>query len=193
MSICFKKDLLGGRFETWMEKPQFPFHHVTQVHGTEIVSLETLPAEADGIMVSWEDIDHPLVIKTADCLPIVFEGEKGVVFLHAGWRGLSAGILERPEIALLKPQKAFIGPCIHDCCFEVSVDFKQNFKGSESFKELNGKIFFDLVAEAKKQLNFVYPELIVEIAPLCTCCHNTLHSYRRNKTPHRNWNVYIKG
>src|SRR5262245_44824651 len=120
MDIPFSENLNRGRFETWTRKPDFDFIHATQVHGTDIVSPETLPCEDDGLVVSWEDLDRPTAIKTADCLPIVIEGQKGLVFLHAGWRGLAHGILERPEISMIVPQRVHIGPSIHECCFEVS-------------------------------------------------------------------------
>ena len=74
MSYVFSENLNQGRFETWTEKPGMNFYPVTQVHGVEIVSIETLPAEADGLVCSWEDLNTPLAIKTADCLPIVIEG-----------------------------------------------------------------------------------------------------------------------
>lgn len=191
--IAYSESLNQGRFETWTSKPQIAFSHVTQVHGTDIVSIETLPCEADGLVVSWEDLNVPLAIKTADCMPIVIEGEKGVVFLHAGWRGLANGILKKPEIALINPQRAFIGPSIHVCCFEVSTDFKDNFPESAYIQEREGHLYFDLALEAKKHLQEMTPNLLVSIAPVCTCCNNKLHSYRRNKTTERNWNLYIKG
>jgi len=193
MSYIFSEILNHGRFETWSEKPVMNFHHVTQVHGVEIVSIETLPVEADGMVSSWNELKLPMAIKTADCLPIVIEGEKGVVFLHAGWRGLADGILHRAEISLIKPQGVFIGPSIHVCCFEVTEDFKENFKTSPYFKEDKVKIFFDLQLEAKRLLHENFPNLLVTAAPICTCCHNDLHSYRRDKTKNRNWNLFIKG
>jgi copper oxidase (laccase) domain-containing protein len=167
--------------------------HATQIHGVDIVSPETLPCEADGIFVSWEEFDKPIAIKTADCLPVVIEGETGVVFLHAGWRGLAHGILERPEISMIKPQRVLIGPSIHDCCFEVSQDFLMNFPDSPNFKKVGDKFFFNLQEEAKRILRKNYPTLLIQIAPVCTCCNESLHSYRRNKTTERNWNLYIKG
>ncbi|MBA2404470.1 MAG: polyphenol oxidase family protein [Bdellovibrionales bacterium] len=169
------------------------FYHVTQVHGVEIVSIETLPAEADGMVASLAELNEPMAIKTADCLPIVIEGEKGVVFLHAGWRGLADGILRRPEIAVIAPQRVFIGPSIHVCCFEVTPDFKDNFKNSTFFRVLDGKLHFDLQQEARHLLREEFPNLLVSIAPICTCCHKDFHSYRRDKTKNRNWNIYIKG
>ena len=191
--MLYSQTLDKGRFETWSTKPEINFFQVTQVHGVEIVSLETLPSEADGMMVSWQDLNQPLAIKTADCMPIVVEGEKGVIFLHAGWKGLADGILKRPEMALINPQQVFIGPSIHVCCFEVSPEFKENFKQSSFFKESDGKIYFDLQQEASRILKEEFPHILVSIAPVCTCCNNKFHSYRRDKTKNRNWNLYIKG
>ena len=191
--MLYSETLDKGRFETWSTKPEINFYQVTQVHGVEIVSLETLPSEADGMMVSWQDLNQPLAIKTADCMPIVVEGEKGVIFLHAGWKGLADGILKRPEMALINPQQVFIGPSIHVCCFEVSPEFKENFKQSSFFKESEGKIYFDLQQEASRMFKEEFPHILVSIAPVCTCCNNKFHSYRRDKTKNRNWNLYIKG
>jgi polyphenol oxidase len=193
MSNVYLENLNHGRFETWNHQPEIPFHAAHQVHGTEIVSIETLPAEADGLLVSWEEFDRPLAIKTADCLPIIIEGSKGAVFLHAGWRGLANKILQRPEIAMINPQRVLIGPSIHYCCFEVSPDFKENFPDSTNFQKHGGKLTFNLQQEAKDQLRQLYPNLLVDISPICTYCNSDFHSYRRDKTQKRNWNLYIKG
>jgi YfiH family protein len=193
MSKVLSTNLSQGTFETWTSKPETDFAHVTQVHGTEIVSIETLPTEADGISSSWKDLSRPMAIKTADCLPIVIEGEKGVVFLHAGWRGLANGILARDELSLINPLQAFIGPSIHVCCFEVTEDFRENFKGSAYFKNKDSKLFFDLQLEARSRLHQLYPQIKVSISPFCTSCEEKFHSFRRDKTKNRNWNLYIKG
>lgn len=193
MDIPYRESLNRGRFETWTVKPEMDFLSVKQVHGVDIVGPETLPVDADGLVVSWEEFKKPLAIKTADCLPIVIEGETGVVFLHAGWRGLAGGILKRPEVHLVKPQRVFIGPSIHKCCFEVSEDFKGNFPGSPNFIEREGKYFFDLQQEARRLLREIYPNLLIEIAPVCTSCRADFHSWRRDKNQNRNWNMYIKG
>lgn len=192
-NIVFSENLNRGRFETWTHKPEMLLVHATQVHGTDIVSMETLPCEADGLIVSWEDFERPLAIKTADCLPILIEGEKGVVFVHADWRGLAAGILEKPEIHMINPQRVLIGPSIHECCFEVSSDFDKHFPGSPFFRKSGDKYFFNLQEEAKRRMRETFPGLLIQIAPYCTCCNNSFHSYRRNKTTERNWNLYIKG
>ncbi len=193
MDVIFSETLNRGRFETWTRKPDSPFLQVTQVHGVDIVTPATLPAEADGVLVSWDEFSSPVGIKTADCLPIVVEGESGAVVLHAGWRGLAAGILARPEVELVKPQRVFIGPSIHACCFEVSEDFQQNFPGSPCFRQRGERFSFDLQEEARRQLRSAHPSLLVSVAPVCTCCSPQFHSFRRDRTSNRNWNLYIKG
>lgn len=193
MKIAFTEKLTKGVFETWTERPPFDLWNVTQVHGSDIVSTETLPAEADGIIVSWNELQKPIAIKTADCLPIVIEGENGVVFLHAGWKGLALGILQKAEIEIIKPLNVYIGPSIQECCFEVSEDFQSNFPASPFFIKKNDKFYFNLQQEAKRILNMKYPTLNIETTSLCTCCQKSLHSFRSNKTKERNWNLYIKG
>ena len=193
MSISYEQNLNRGRFETWTIKPDMNFYGVHQVHGIDIATPETLPAQADGIMTAWDDLDRPLAIKTADCLPIVIEGQTGVIFLHAGWKGLAHGILKRPEISLIIPHRVLIGPSIHSCCFEVSEDFKNNFPSSPHFKRNECRWHFDLQQESRDQLRELFPNLLVEITPICTGCNKKFHSYRMTKTEHRNWNLYIKG
>jgi YfiH family protein len=193
MEAVYSKDLQKGRFETWTKKPGMGLLHATQVHGIDIVPPKNLPCEADGIIVLWDDVQSALAIKTADCLPIVIEGERGVVVAHAGWRGLRDGILKQSEIKNIQPQRVFIGPSIHECCFEVSEDFLNHFPRSPFFRKVENKHYFNLQAEAKRILNQNFTSLEVQIAPVCTCCDNSLHSYRRNKTTERNWNIYIKG
>jgi polyphenol oxidase len=192
MKIPFIQKLKHGRFETHATEPM-NVHSATQVHGTDIVSVETLPCEADGLVASWDDMGKPLAIKTADCMPIVVEGCKGVVFLHAGWKGLALGILKKPEISLIGPEIAFIGPSIRVCCFEVSEDFKENFPHNPNFIQKGDKFFFNLQEEAKRQIRMNFPNLEVVDSGECTMCNDAYHSYRRDKNKLRNWNIYLKG
>ena len=193
MSQIYVENLNKGRFETWSKKPDLLLHHVTQVHGTDIVSLDTLPCEADGLFVSWKELNQPLAIKTADCLPVVIEGSQGVVFLHAGWRGLAFGIFKKAEIKMVEPQRVFIGPSIHKCCFEVTSEFRNHFPESPYFEKREGKLYFDLQNEARDELRKIFPNLLVGISPICTSCNLEFNSYRRDKTKERNWNIYLKG
>lgn len=135
-----------------------------------------------------------LGIKTADCVPILFEAEKdgeivGVGAVHAGWRGTAAGIapkcakkmLDRFEI---QPQniRAAIGPCIGKCCYEVSVDvfdaMRENH-GAEiaerfvrAIPEKFGKYLCDLPAINAALLECLgIPKENIDTVGECTCCH----------------------
>jgi YfiH family protein len=63
-----------------------------------------------------------LAVRTADCVPIVLVGPSGVGVVHAGWRGLVAGVVERAVAALTAlgadPEVAHLGPCIRPGCYE---------------------------------------------------------------------------
>ena len=68
-----------------------------QVHGNKIYIVEK-PGEhagkdADGSVTS--QYDCPLSVTTADCSPVVLVGSNSFAVLHAGWKSLEAGIIER--------------------------------------------------------------------------------------------------
>jgi copper oxidase (laccase) domain-containing protein len=71
------------------------------------------------------------------------------------------------------------GPCIRQCCYEVSQEFKQLF--GASVREEKNKAYFDIAQENSKQLLAlgVRPEHIFD-SRLCTCCRSdTYFSYRK--------------
>ena len=142
--------LTSGHFKVYSSRPDFIFHEVKQVHGIQCSYPTNTITEADALIQTATDLT-PMLIKTADCLPIFFEGEKENVFLHAGWRGLASGILDIPELKQIKPRTVFIGPAIHSCCFEVGSDFNKVF--SQVLLIQRGDQFFaDLITFAKGRL-----------------------------------------
>lgn len=139
-----------------------------------------------------------ICIKTADCLPIFILGELGVVGLHAGWRGLKEYILHHPLIPTIKPYYAYIGPCIHPCCYEVKEDLFDFFLPYIKKDSVKNKNFLDLIAVAKDQLtelNDVIDNVAgidIEVSPICTYCNPSpqLASYRRDPHGKRNYNFF---
>jgi copper oxidase (laccase) domain-containing protein len=162
-----------------------------QVHGKRIVNatMNLDSIEADGLWCPWEAHKN-LGVRTADCLPILVLGEKGAALLHAGWRGLAAGILAAPEVAGLVPKAFFVGPCIHACCFKVTAEFTDHFPGSPIETRLDGTLRFDLVAEAQRQV-FHTHRLVLTDSGQCTCCLTQYSSFRRDKTTRRIWNCFL--
>lgn len=186
-TLIFSKELPFGTFQTWDGTPPYDVFHVHQVHGVEF-ACENEQIKADGICgkqtIAW-------AIKTADCMPVVLASNSGAIFLHAGWRGLADKIHLKPQVKALKPTYAFIGPHIGAKAFEVGEDFHQHFPNSKNFiLHANGHKTFDLAAQMTMELKEAYTGIEVEVAPLCTFTDERLHSYRRNKTTQRNWNLF---
>jgi len=71
-----------------------------QVHGNCVSTPAAPVSQADAIVT--KEPGKVLAIMTADCLPVLFVNSKGTVIgaAHAGWRGLSAGILENIQFKL---------------------------------------------------------------------------------------------
>lgn len=63
-----------------------------------------------------------LSVQTADCAPLLLRGEGAVGVVHAGWRGLVAGVIEATAAAMgalgSPPVSATLGPCIRPRCYE---------------------------------------------------------------------------
>lgn len=103
-----------------------------QVHGNVVVSgvsSDTRPA-ADASVTA--DLDTVCVVRTADCLPVLFCSRNGALraAAHAGWRGLSAGVLENTVAAMaIDPEQILVwmGPAISQPCFEVGDEVRQAF------------------------------------------------------------------
>jgi len=106
-----------------------------QVHGTEVREVDDRPApgrflepgaeafpKSDGLATAVAG--RPLVLLTADCLPVAIARRDGsrLAVLHAGWRGLAAGIVEQGVEAVGGPAAAAVGPGAGPCCYEVGDD-----------------------------------------------------------------------
>lgn len=171
-----------------------------QVHGAEVLVVkenpDTLPRPLpyDAAITRREGV--ALGVWTADCVPILMvDQSKGVIgAVHAGWRGLRHGILQR---TISKMGESFrsppgdilvgIGPGIGPCCYEVGKDVVNLFQSSRDdghlfIQERGGRSFLDLGFASRLQLSKagVAPENI-EAIPLCTACREDLFfSYRRD-------------
>ncbi|MFO0689407.1 MAG: polyphenol oxidase family protein [Myxococcota bacterium] len=97
-----------------------------QVHGIAVVRGEALradgPCEADAVVSTTPGLAVGVV--TADCVPILVASSDGgcVAAIHAGWRGLAAGVIEAGIAAMARPVgglSAAVGPAARGCCYEV--------------------------------------------------------------------------
>ena len=103
-----------------------------QVHGTRVVAAGATAAgsEADA---SWSDRPGVVcAVLTADCLPVLLGDRQGrrVAAIHAGWRGLAAGVIEA-TVAALAPAGgellAWLGPAIGAGAFTVGEEVREAF------------------------------------------------------------------
>lgn len=189
--VTYEKKLSRGRFVVYDDQPDFNLIKIKQTHSS-IVLLENEcdgNATGDGI---YGETNTPKAILTADCVPIVVLGKDGHVTIHAGWRGLAQNILASPLVKKIQPQYAFIGPHIRRNYYEVQKDFLSNFPlHQDAFYQDNDRIIFDMAQVTSAQLNSLYPSIKIEDCNLCTFFETKFHSYRRNKTDKRNWNIYF--
>jgi YfiH family protein len=157
---------------------------VHQVHGTVIrlaldgsseqLGQEQLP-HADGQITSTTGLG--VMVLTADCLPVAIGREGAVGMVHAGWRGLAAGVLEQAVAALSDPDEselvAVIGPGAGACCYEVGPEVHAAF-GDEG----RGVANIGLRAIARERLLSVGVDR-VEDRGGCTICDERYFSHRR--------------
>jgi hypothetical protein len=111
-----------------------------QVHGVHVVDAAQCaeasggPPKADACVArAAHEIGAVLI---ADCLPVLFCNRAGTVVAaaHAGWRGLSAGVLERTVEAMdCHPREllAWLGPAIGPAAFEVGRDVLDAFAATD--------------------------------------------------------------
>ncbi len=101
-----------------------PWTWLRQVHGAAVVAVaapgEGAGTEADGALTTAPGC--PLAVTTADCAPVVLVAEGGFAVVHAGWRGLVAGVIDRAagELAAVAgaPVATLVGPCIGPAAYE---------------------------------------------------------------------------
>jgi YfiH family protein len=97
-----------------------------QVHGAEVATVTGPGARptADAAVTAVPGV--PLVVLTADCAPIAIMNIGAVGVVHAGWRGLLAGVVPAAVDALRAvgegEVRAVIGPCIRPAHYEFGAD-----------------------------------------------------------------------
>lgn len=104
---------------------------IRQTHGIRAVVLEQDSCgDADAAVTRRAGV--VAVVMTADCLPILVCNRSGteVAAIHAGWRGLQAGVIQSALGAMQSANEqlmAWIGPGISQACFEVGDEVRAAF------------------------------------------------------------------
>lgn len=132
----FGESPVGAAVDRWRrlrETTRFPTAvHSRQVHGARVATWgEGLP---EGLVVTEGTDAHVtgvpgvlVTVSVADCVPVflVRESERAVAIVHAGWRGVAAGVFEAalenlaPAGSATEDVWVHCGPAICGVCYEV--------------------------------------------------------------------------
>ena len=150
-----------------------------QVHAKDLVDVGASDSgvlgEADGLTVRQPG--PVAAILTADCAPVVVASASAIGVLHAGWRGLVAGVIEAGLEAIGSVESAWIGPCIHACCYEVGDEVTEAFVAHDLPVAGHRRVDPAQAAAAALRRSGVTN---VTIAEECTHCDSNYFSYRRD-------------
>jgi polyphenol oxidase len=134
-----------------------------QVHGTRAIDEAQWHngIAADACVTRAANV--VCAVMSADCIPVLLCDRDGhaAAAAHAGWRGLSAGILESTVRAMeVSPAllHAYLGPAIGPSAFEVGNDVYETFtqhdpRATTAFESVSaGKWLCDLFCLARQRL-----------------------------------------
>jgi YfiH family protein len=175
---------------------------VKQVHGGDAIeaadaAAASAGAGADALVGRAGRGVVAVGVRVADCVPLLVADEASgdVAAIHAGWRGVAAGIVRAGVERLVAVEVrsgparlvAAIGPCIGPCCFEVGRDVAEKIARASHganvvAAERGDKAYVDLRAAVRAQLVAAgVPDARIEDVPGCTK-HETgrFHSFRRD-------------
>ena len=182
----------------------------TQVHGAAVRIIKTMDdkenngEKADGLVTSLKNV--PLLIFTADCVPLVFyDKEKEVVGLaHAGWRGTYDNIAEEIIEILVNDYncekeniKVIIGPSVSGDSYEVSYELVEKFAVhniDNYYKKLEDKYYLDLWAINKGLLKRAgILDKNITLTNFCTVKdNNQFFSYRLDNATAKRIGTFIQ-
>jgi YfiH family protein len=178
-------DELTARRAALVERPWVA---LTQVHGAQVEVVrdaDVARPEADALVTDRAGI--VLSVNVADCAPIaLFSPQRVVGAVHAGWRGVEAGVIEAAVDAMRRVGAdeivAWLGPCIHPECYEFGADELDRISATigpaTRSRTRTGADALDLPMAVARQLGRSGVRL-AGAADLCTACDATnFYSFR---------------
>jgi YfiH family protein len=156
-----------------------------QVHGATVRRVESAAQSqeapsrrtpADGQATALGGV--AALVLVADCMPVAIGAEGAVAIVHAGWRGVAAGVLEEGvravrELGGTGPILALVGPSAGPCCYEVGEEVHAAL-GAGARTGRNA----DLPAAARERLLTAGADEVRVLGP-CTICDARWFSHRR--------------
>jgi polyphenol oxidase len=168
---------------------------LNQIHSTILVRVDKNTPEGISADAAWTaDKQQPCIIMTADCLPLLITDKSGsfVCAIHAGWRGLCDGIIEKSISSICNQLGVnsndllvWLGPCIGKSAFQVGGEVRaafiaENEQAKFAFSISGDRWLADLQQLARLRLA---PFNVFEITASEYCTFNQkdlFYSYRRD-------------
>lgn len=165
---------------------------IKQVHGTQVIQADSPPTDRTADASFTHQSNIVCAITTADCLPLLVTNRSGscAAAIHAGWRGLAAGVIEvtLKKLALSSNDLLiWLGPAIGPAAFEVGDEVYQQFiahdsQAKQAFKRNeNDRWLANIYLLAKQRLT-EHGVTNIFGGDFCTYTDkNRFYSYRRDK------------
>jgi polyphenol oxidase len=146
-------------------------------------AAEAIPA-TDALSVARTGL--PVAILVADCVPLILAAPGLLVAVHAGWRGLAAGIVDR-ALGLFRggrPPAAAIGPAIGPCHYEVgrevAVAVAAGSPAGGRVERRAGRIFLDVPGTVARILRAAGIRSVDRAGECTACLRDRFFSHRRD-------------
>lgn len=172
LEAALRAQLPAGREPAWLR----------QVHSARVLEACTGESgEGDGLLTSARHL-APAVV-TADCVPVLLASEEGLGAVHAGWRGIAAGVVGAALERFRGEVVAWIGPAIGPCCYEVGPEVAEEVAAASEPAVVaagsGARPHLDLPAAVTAQLRAGGVGEIRHVERCTRCCEEILWSYRR--------------
>lgn len=158
-----------------------PAAWVRQVAGDSVVCVSEpgFAGEADALATSEPDLC--LSVAVADCVPVALVSELEVGMVHSGWRGTLAGVSGKAAQRLGGSRvRAYIGPSIRRCCYEVSEELAGKFATEFGEEVVSGR---KLSLQDAIGLDLERAGVEVNDLGLCSGCRPDLFYSHRKQGP----------
>jgi YfiH family protein len=178
-----------------------PVAALRQVHSARVVEAAAsgFAGEGDALITARPGL--ALSVITADCVPVLLTSGDRIAAVHAGWRGLVAGVVPAALDRLRRdsggaaraghegsaegaaPSTAWVGPTIGACCYEVGDDVAMSVVAASAPEVAalgpGGRPHLDLARAVELQLRRAGVADVRRLGPCTRCSPDLLWSYRR--------------
>lgn len=154
---------------------------MNQTHSDTVLKIKNEGNyQSDGILTTEKNL--ALVVKTADCMPVLIRDLNSIAAVHIGWRGLTNNIFHKTLELLQETElQVSIGPHARSCCYEVRQDVAVLLPELIEIKDK--KMYLN---QAKSIENFCNENKIkIDVSDICTICDDNFFSFRENNTQER--------